>query len=127
VPRRLTTGRLVRLLTFSAQHTKLKRNRWLELGARTWGYKPGQQSLNVGTSNVVGTVSLVRDLRITHERFGGSFDPNLNGHLHYPNDIDRSLIEAVADKIRKYRADYNNNLPTFISFTPTIASTSEES
>ena len=65
-----------------------------------------------------------RDLRIAHERFGSSSDPNLNGNLHYPNDIDRSLNEAAADKIRKYRADYNNNPPNAISFMPAIASTS---
>ena len=52
------------------------------------------------------------DLRIAHDRFGSSSDPNLNGKLHYPNDIDRSLNEAAADKIRKYRGDYNNNPPT---------------
>ena len=41
----------------------------------------------------------------------------------YP--IDRSLInEAAADKIRKYRADYNNNPPNTVSFMPAIASTS---
>jgi hypothetical protein len=53
-------------------------------------------------------------------------DPNLNGKLHYPNpnDIDRSLTEAAADKIRKYRADYNNNPPNAVSFMPAIASTS---
>ena len=49
---------------------------------------------------------LVLDLRIAHDRFGSSSDPSLNGHLHYPNDIDRSLNEAVADKIRKIRSDY---------------------
>ena len=59
--------------------------------------------------NTTGPVPLVLDLRITHERFGSSSDPNLNGKLHHPNDIDRSLNEAAADKIRKYRADYNNN------------------
>jgi hypothetical protein len=30
---------------------------------------------------------LVLDLRITHDRFGSSADPNLNGQLHYPNNI----------------------------------------
>ncbi len=40
------------------------------------------------------------------------------------NDIDRSLNEAAADKIRKYRADYNNNPPNAISFMSVIASTS---
>ena len=64
------------------------------------------------------------DLRITHERFGRSSDLSLHGNLRYPNDIDRSLNEAAADKIRKYRADYNNNPPTAVSFMPAIASTS---
>ena len=39
-------------------------------------------------------------------------------------DVDRSLNDAAADKIRKYRADYNNNPPNAISFMPAIASTS---
>jgi hypothetical protein len=74
----------------------------------------------------VGPVPLVLDLRITHDRFGSSSDPNLNGKLHYPNpnDIDRSLTESVSDKIREYRVDYNNNPPNVVSFMPDIASTS---
>ena len=59
-----------------------------------------------------GSVSLVIDLHITYERFGSSPDPSISGHLHYPNDVDRSLNETAADKIRKYRTDYNNNPPT---------------
>ena len=55
---------------------------------------------------------LVLDLRITHERVGRSSDLSLNGNLRYPNDKDRSLNEAAADKILKYRANYNNNPPT---------------
>ena len=58
---------------------------------------------------------LVLDLRITHDRVGSSADPTLNGHLRYPNNLDRSLNEAAADKIRKYRADYNNNPPSVVS------------
>jgi hypothetical protein len=46
------------------------------------------------------------------------------GRLHFPNAIDRSLNETSTDKIRKYRADYNNNPPDVISFMPIIASTS---
>ncbi len=57
---------------------------------------------------------LVLDLRIALERFGSGSDPSLNGNLHYPNDIDRLLNETAADKLRKYRADYNNNLPNVI-------------
>jgi hypothetical protein len=55
-------------------------------------------------ANAAGPVPLVLDLSIAHDRFGSSSDHNLNGHLHYPNDIDRSLNEAADDKIRKYRA-----------------------
>jgi hypothetical protein len=51
----------------------------------------------------------------------------LSFHLAYSEelyDIDRSLNEAAADKIRKYRADYNNNPPSVVSFTSPIPSTS---
>jgi hypothetical protein len=67
-------------------------------------------------------VPLVLDLRIAHDRFGSSSNPDLHGTLHWPNDMDKSLNEA-ADKIRKYRADYNNN-PNVISFMPAMTSTS---
>jgi hypothetical protein len=53
--------------------------------------------------NAAVPVPLVFDLRIAHDRFGSTSDPSLNGHLHYPNDIDKSLNEVVCDKIRKYR------------------------
>jgi hypothetical protein len=69
-------------------------------------------------------VPLVLDLRIAHDRWGSSSDPSINGHLHYPNDMDKSLNEAAANKIRKDRADYNNNPPSCVSFMPAIASTS---
>ncbi len=51
-------------------------------------------------------------------------DPSLNGNLHYPINIDRSLNEPTDDKIRKYRADYNNNPPDTVSFMSPIPSTS---
>ncbi len=52
-------------------------------------------------------VSLVLDLRIDHDRFGSSSDPSINGQLHYPNDLDRSLNEDAVDEIRQYsRQDY---------------------
>ena len=75
-------------------------------------------------ANAAGPVSLVLDLRIAHDRFGSSSDPSINDHLHYPNDLDGSLNEAAADKIRQYRADYNNRPSNPISFMPAIASTS---
>ena len=64
------------------------------------------------------------DLHITHERWGSNVDPDLNGHLHYQNDIDGPLNETVTDKIRQYHTDYNNRPSNTISFIPAIASTS---
>jgi hypothetical protein len=75
-------------------------------------------------ANETGPVPLVMDLRITHDRFGSSSDPSLNGNLHYPNNIDRSLNETDDDKIRKYHGDYNTNPPNTVSFMSVIASTS---
>jgi hypothetical protein len=69
-------------------------------------------------------VSFVLDIHIVHERFGSSFDPSVNGHLHYPNDVDRSLNETVPDRIRKYHPDCNNNPPNTISFMSDFTSTS---
>jgi hypothetical protein len=42
-------------------------------------------------TNAAGQVSLVVELRMVHDRWGSSSDPTLNGNLHYPNDVDRSL------------------------------------
>ena len=67
-------------------------------------------------ANEAGPVPLVLDLRIAHDRVGSSADPTLNGHLKYPNNLDQSLNDAAADKIRKYRADYNNRPPSAVSF-----------
>ncbi len=67
---------------------------------------------------------LVLDLRITHARVGSSTDPTLNGYLKYPNNLDQSLIDTTADRIRKYRGDYNNRSPSEVSFMSVITSTS---
>ena len=88
------------------------------------GHRCGDIELASYLASESGPVSLVLDLRITHDRYGSSSDPSLNGHLHYPNDLDRSLNETATDKIRKYRSDYNNNPPNTVSFMPTIVSTS---
>jgi hypothetical protein len=69
-------------------------------------------------------VTLVLDLRIAHDRVGSSTDPNLNGHLKYPNNFDQSLNDADANKVRKYRTDYNDRPPSVVSFMPDIVSTS---
>jgi hypothetical protein len=83
----------------------------------------GDIELTVYLANVVDPMSLVLDLLITHDRFGSSSEPSLNGHLHYPNDIDKSHNESDTDKIRKYRSDYNNNPPTVVSFMSGVDST----
>jgi hypothetical protein len=69
-------------------------------------------------------VPLVLDLRIAHDRVGSSSDPTLNGHLKYPNNLDQSLNDSATDKIRKYRADYNNRPPSVVTFIPAMVSTS---
>ena len=43
-------------------------------------------ALCLHNKNNAGPVPLVLDLRLTHDRFGSSSDPSLNGRLHYPND-----------------------------------------
>jgi hypothetical protein len=49
-------------------------------------------------ANEAGPVPMVLDLRIAHDRVGSSTDPTLNGHLRYPNNLDKSLNDATADK-----------------------------
>jgi hypothetical protein len=75
-------------------------------------------------ANAADPVPSVMDLRIPHDRMGSSTDPSLNGHLKYPNNLDQSLNDEAADKIRKYRTDYNNRPPSAVSFIPAMASTS---
>jgi hypothetical protein len=75
-------------------------------------------------ANAAGPVPLVLDLRIAHDRVGSSTDPTLNGHLRSPNNLEQSLNDTAADKIRKYRADYNNNPPSAVSFMYAIVGTS---
>ncbi len=78
------------------------------------GHHCGDIELPGYLPNTTVPVSLVLDLRIDHDRFGSSSDPSLNGNLHYPNNIDRSLNETADDKIRKYHTDYNNNPPNTV-------------
>jgi hypothetical protein len=68
-------------------------------GGQKSGSECGDIDLTDDLTNVVGPVPLVLDLRITHECWGSSSDPSLNGHLRYPNDIDRPLNETTSDKI----------------------------
>jgi hypothetical protein len=88
------------------------------------GFHCGDIEVEGYLGNETVPVSLVLDLRITHDRVGSSTDPTLNGHLKYPNNLDQSLNDASVDKIRKYRADYNNRPPSVVSFMTDIGSTS---
>jgi hypothetical protein len=67
-----------------------------------------------------GPVPLVMDHHIPHEPVGSRSDPSINGHLHYPNELDRTVNESSTDKIRRYPTDYNNRPSNGISFIPAI-------
>ena len=84
--------------------------------AKSRGRRCGDIELAACLANAAGPVPLVMDLLIAHERFGSSSDPSINGHLHYPHNLDRPLNEAAAEKIRQYRADYNNRPSNAVSF-----------
>ncbi len=88
------------------------------------GQRCGDTDLVGYLANETGPVPLVLDLRIAHDRVGSSTNPNLNGHLKYPNNLDQSLNNVSANKIRKYRTDYNNRTLSVVSFIPAIVSTS---
>ena len=45
-------------------------------------------------------MTLVLDLRITHDRARRSSNPSLNGNLHYPADIDWTLNEDAGGYVR---------------------------
>jgi hypothetical protein len=55
-------------------------------------------------------LSLVLDLHIVHDRFGSSVDSNLNGHLHYSNDMGPQRILYLTFSCFFYR---NSLFPTF--------------
>ena len=88
------------------------------------GQRYGDIELGGYLTNVSGPVSLVLDLHIAHDRFGSSSDPNINGHLHYPNDLDWSLNETDPVKMRQCHNDYNNRPSNSISFMSGFGSTS---
>ena len=94
---------------------------------KSWGQHYGDIELAGYLTDAAGPVPLVLDLRVAHDRVASSADPALNGHLRYPNNLDKSLNDTAADKIRKYRADYNNNLspPSAVTFMSAIPSTSD--
>ena len=72
----------------------------------------------------MGPVSLVLDQCIPEDRWGSRSNPNLNGHLHYPTDIDRILNEDGTDKVLQYRTDYNNRTSHVNVFMSGMTSTS---
>jgi hypothetical protein len=98
--------------TFKTEHVTKIRGRYC-----------GDIELTAYLANASDPVSSVLDLFIAHDRFGSTSDPSLNGHLHYPNDIDKSLNETISDKNRRYRSDYDKKKPTSVSCIPTVAST----
>jgi hypothetical protein len=120
VPKRHTTGWLIKLAELFRTTYKVKTQQVV----KSRGQHCGDIEPVGYLANESGPVPLVLDLRITHDRIGSSNDLTLNGHLKYPNNLDQSLNDAAADKIRKYRVDYNNNPPNTVSFIHDITSTS---
>ena len=117
MPKRHTTGWLINLLTTHKVKTQQV--------VKSRGQHCGDIELAGYLANESGPVSLVLDLRIAHDRVGSSADPTLNGHLKYPNNLDQSLNDTAPEKIRKYRAEYNNRPPSVVSFMTAIPSTSD--
>ncbi len=66
---------------------------------------------------------LVRVVPLTLNFFLGRKKEKNSLYFTYTNDVDKSLNEAANDKIRKYRADYNNNPPNAVAFMPAITGT----
>jgi hypothetical protein len=96
VPRSLTSGWLINSDLFRTSH-RVKTQQVV----KNHGQHCGDIELTGYLANATGPVPLV---------------------LHY-NDIDKSLNEVANDKVRKYRADYNNNPPNTVVFMPAIAGT----
>ncbi len=78
---------------------------------KNWGQHDGDIVLGGYLQNEVGTVSLVLDLLIAHERWVSNTDPTLNGNLHYPNDLDKPLNEPATTKLESTSPNYNQNPP----------------
>ncbi len=78
VPQRHTTGWLIKLLTFFAQHMKVKTQQVVKNRVQHCE----DIELAGYLANESGPVPLVLDLRIAHDRVGSSTDPTLNGHLN---------------------------------------------
>ena len=69
-----------------------------------------------------GSLSLVFDLSITHDRYGSSSHVQQNGLLLHPQDLDAPLRLAAQRNINGCRQQYADNQN--ISFLPAIMSTS---
>jgi hypothetical protein len=67
------------------------------------------------------TTHKVKTERVVRSRGQRCGDIEVAGYLE--NEVNPVPL-AATDKIRKYRADYNNNPPSSVAFMPTIASTS---
>jgi hypothetical protein len=70
----------------TTHHTKTKQV------TKNRGRHCGDIQVEVYLANAADPVPLVLDLLITDDRFASNSDPNLNGYLHYPDDVDKSLF-----------------------------------
>ena len=72
--------------------------------------------------DTAGSLSLVFDLSITHDRICSSCHVQQNGLLLHPQDLDAPLGLAALRKMNNYRQQYADNQNT--SFLPSIMTTS---
>jgi hypothetical protein len=87
------------------------------------GQKRGDIEIVNDLSDSAGSLNLVIDVSITHDRYGNSSaNPLFDGTLTHPDTHVVPLNEATKRKVNKYRNTYVNNHS--ISFLPAITSTS---
>ena len=86
------------------------------------GQRCGDIELAAYLADAAGPVNLVL---IAHDVGGLALTLCLTGTYPFPADIDTEpLHDAVAEKIREYRADYDNCPSHSISYMPAFATTS---
>ena len=68
---------------------------------RTRGHRCGDIELAGYLVNTTGPVPLVMDLHVTHDRFGSTSDPSINGHLHYNTTSFMSVIASSSGRLHR--------------------------
>ena len=80
------------------------------------GQRRGDVEIHMYMRDQAGSLSLVFDLSITHDRYGSSSHVQQNGLQSHPENLDAPLRLAAQRKINGYRQQYADNQN--ISFLP---------